>query len=41
MVYQTQEDTIQGVLRRERNSVRSVDAEFGVIDSTLDVVDAK
>ena len=40
-VYQTQEDTLQGALRRERNSVRSVDAALDVIGATLDVVDAK
>ena len=39
-VYQTQEDTLQGVPKRERNSVRSIDEALDVIDATLDVIDA-
>ena len=41
MVYQTQEDTLQGVTRHKRKSLWSVDAALDVIDATLDVVDAK
>ena len=41
MVYHTREDDLQVMLRRERNSVRSVDAALDMINATLDVVDVK
>ena len=41
MVYHTQEDDLQVMLRCERNSVRSVDAALDVINATLDIIDTK
>ena len=40
-VFQTEEDTLQGVLRRERKYVRSLDVALDVINKTLDLVDVK
>ena len=41
MFYQTQEDNLQGVLRRKRNGVQSINTALDMINATLHVVDAK